>query len=241
MLLNDFYDIGLYFGFFITLGLPAILLKRYFNVPRELTRKLYHLVITLSIFPLVILFRTWFWAILAIFLFTLIVYPILKFVECSSIYQQIAVERESGEFKRSLIIVQVSMALMIFVFWGLLGEEWKYVAIVAVIAWGFGDAAAALIGKKFGRNRILHPRIKGTKTTEGTYAMFAIAGLAIFLTFLIYSSQPWYVCLSIALLVAPISAVVELFSNGGMDTLTVPISTGLAVMFYMSFFSFLGV
>ena len=130
---------------------------------------------------------------------------------------------------------------MIFVFWGLLGTEWKYIAVVAVMAWGFGDAAAALIGKNFGRRRILHPRIEGTKTMEGTQAMFVTAGLAIFFTFLIYAGQPWLVSLAVALLVAPVCAVVELFSNRGMDTLTVPISTGLAVLSLMSLFSFLGV
>jgi phytol kinase len=75
---------------------------------------------------------------------------------------------------------------------------------------------------------------------EGTQAMYVTAGLAIFFTFLIYAGQPWHVSLTVALLVAPVCAVVELFSNQGMDTLTVPISTGLAVLSLMSLFSFLG-
>jgi hypothetical protein len=48
------------------------------------------------------------------------------------------------------------------------------------------------------------------------------------------------VSLAVALLVAPVCAIVELFSNRGIDTLTVPISTGLAVLSLMSLFSFLG-
>jgi phytol kinase len=118
---------------------------------------------------------------------------------------------------------------LIFVFWGVLGTEWKYIAVVAVMAWGFGDAAAALVGKNFGRRRILHPQIEGTKTMEGTHAMYVTAGLAIFFTLLIYAGQPWYVSLDGRAAGAPVSAVVELFSNRGIDTLTVPISTGLAV------------
>ena len=46
--------------------------------------------------------------------------------------------------------------------------------------------------------------------------------------------------LAVALLVAPVSAIVELFSNKGIDTLTVPISTGLAILGLMSLISFLG-
>ncbi len=152
-------------------------------------------------------------------------YPVLKLVEHSSFYKRIAVEREGGEFKSSLIIVQVSIATLIFIFWGLLGEEWRYIAVVAVMAWGFGDAAAALVGKAIGRRRIMHPRIEGAKTYEGTLAMFIVAGLAIFFSLLIYAGQPWYVSFIVALLVAPVCAAVELFSNRGMDTLTVPLST----------------
>jgi phytol kinase len=238
---SDWLGVGLYLGFLVALGLPAVLLKVYFNVPFELMRKIYHLVITMSIFPLMTLFSTWYMAILAAFMLVLIAYPLLVLVKNTAFYRRIAVERAGGEFKRSLLIVQVSIALLIFVFWGLLGPEWKYVAVVAVMAWGFGDAAAALVGKNFGRRPIVHPWIEGRKTMEGTQAMFATAGLAIFFTLLIYAGQPWPVSLAVALLAAPVCAVVELFSNRGMDTLTVPISTGLAVLPLMSIFSFLGI
>jgi phytol kinase len=82
------------------------------------------------------------------------VYPLLALVERSTLYKRIAVERECGEFKRSLGIVQLSLALLITIFWGLLGIDWQYVAVAAVMAWGFGDAAVALVGKKFGRRKI---------------------------------------------------------------------------------------
>ena len=238
---NDLLAIGLYLGFIVAIALPAILLKVYLDLPFELMRKMYHLVITLSIFPLVLWFSAWYMAVAAAFLLALIAYPALALVERSSLYKRLAVEREGGEFKRSLVIVQGSMALLISIFWGLLGRDWQYVAVVAVMAWGFGDAAAALVGKRFGRRRIRHPRIEGAKTVEGTQAMFVTAALAMFLTLAIYAGQAWNVSLVVALLVAPVCAVVELFSNRGMDTLTVPISAGLAVVSLMSLFSYLGV
>jgi phytol kinase len=240
VLYNDLTGIGLYIGFLIVIAVPMLLLKVYVNVPFELLRKMFHLMITMSIFPLVMFFSTWYMAVLAVMLFALLVYPLLALVEKSALYKRIAVEREGGEFKRSLVIVQVSIALLILVFWGILGAEWKYIAVVAVMAWGFGDAAAALVGKHFGRHRIQHPQIEGTKTMEGTHAMYVTAGFAIFFTLLIYAGQPWYVSLTVALLAAPVSAVVELFSKRGIDTLTVPISTGLAVLPLMLLFSTLG-
>ncbi len=237
---SDLVAVGLYIGCILAMGLPAILLKVCFDVPFELMRKIYHMVITLSIFPLVMLFSTWYMAVLAAMVLVLIAYPLLALVDKSAFYKRLAVERQGGEFKRSLIVAQVSLSLLLFVFWGLLGREWHYVAVVAVMAWGFGDAAAALVGKRFGRHRIRHPRIEGTKTMEGTQAMCAVAGLAVFLALLLYAGQPWDVSLAAALLAAPVSAVVELFSNRGMDTLTVPISAGLTVLSLMSLFSVLG-
>lgn len=241
MLLHNLAGIGLYFGFLIALGLPVILIKAAVNLPFEVTRKLYHLLIVFSIFPLVKVFSTWYMAVLAVFLLAVLAYPALAWLEKTSLFQRIAVEREGGEFKRSLLIVQGSMALLLFIFWGVLGEAWKPIAIVAVMAWGLGDAAAALVGKALGRRRIRHPRIQGTKTYEGTLAMLLTAGLAIFFTLLIEAQLSWYVSLMIATLVAPVCAVVELFSSRGMDTLTVPLSAAFAILPLLSFFATLGI
>jgi len=87
-----------------------------------------------------------------------------------------------------------------------------------------GDAAAALVGKSIGRRRIEHRFVEGKKTVEGTCAMLAFSFLGVFAAMAAGSSQPWYCCLAIAAVVAPICAIVELFSMRGMDTVTVPLS-----------------
>lgn len=238
---NDLLGLGLFFGYFIVVGLPLIILKVRLNAPSELFRKMLHLLITMSIFPLVKLFSTWVMAVFAAFMLVLVMYPVLALVERSSLYKQVAVEREGGEFKRSLVIVQLSLATLIAVFWGFLGIDWHYVAIVAVMAWGFGDAAAALVGKAYGRHQIEHPHIEGKKTYEGTLAMYIVAGLAIFFTLLVYAGQSWQMSLGIASLVAPVSATVELFSRRGLDTLTVPMAVAFLVMPLTLLFESLGV
>lgn len=238
---NDLIGLGLYLGYIAATGIPAILLKVCFKVPFEIIRKVYHLVVTLSIFPLVTVFGTWYAAVGAVLLFAVVLYPILARVEKSPAYRRIAVERKEGEFKSSLIIVQVMMALLLTLFWGMMGEEWKYVAVVAVMGWGLGDAAAALVGKAIGKRRVRHPRVQGPKTYEGTLAMYVTACLAMFTTMVVYAGQPWPVSLAVALLVAPVCAVVELFSSGGMDTITVPVSTGLAVLSCQLLLTLMGV
>jgi len=241
MLYNDLIGLGLYMAYFIAAALLALLIKRYLKVPTELFRKMLHLIITLSIVPLLKLFSAWYMAVLAASLLVLIAYPALAMVENKTVFKQLAPERAGGEFKSSLVIVQLSFALLITVFWGVLGIDYHYIAVVAVMAWGFGDAAAALVGKAIGRRRIRNRMIEGAKTVEGTHAMLVVAGLSIFFTLLIYAGQPWYVSLTFAVLVAPVSAMVELFSSRGMDTLTVPLATALSLLSLVSLFSFLGV
>lgn len=241
MLSSDLIGLFLFFGYFVVVGLPPLLLGAYGNVPSEVRRKMLHIVLVLSIIPLIELFSAWYMAVLAAILLVLVMYPVLALVERSPLYKRFSVEREGGEFKRSLIIVQLALTLLITVFWGLLGNAWQYVVIVAVMAWGFGDAAAALVGKSFGRHKILHPHIEGRKTYEGTLAMYVVAGLAIFFTLLMYAGQSWQMSLGIAALVAPLCAAVELFSRRGMDTLTVPLSTAFLVAPLTLVFTKLGV
>lgn len=239
MLPNDLIGMGLFIGYFVVAALVLILFKICVNPPFEIARKVYHMAIPLSIFPLLNFFSTWYIAVLVTLSLILVIYPVLAWAERFSFYKRFAVERESGEFKRSLIIVQVSTAFLIFMFWGILGDEWKYVIVVAMMAWGLGDAAAALVGKTIGRHKIRHSWIEGTKTYEGTLAMLIVAWLAIFFMLLLYAGQSWQVSLAVATLAAPVSAAVELFSHRGMDTMTVPLSTAFTILPLMILFSFL--
>lgn len=241
MLRDYLTGFGLLIVYYLATGLPPILLRGFGKVPFEVTRKMYHFVLTLSIFPLLEVFNTWYLAAAAPLTLALLLYPVLALLERSSFYKRIAVERKGGEFKTSLIFAQLVIATLILIFWGLLGAHWRYVAVVAMMVWGFGDAAAALVGKAFGRRRISHRWIEGTKTLEGTLAMFVFAGLAAFLTLLFYAGLPWHVSLMAALCVAPVSAAVELFSQRGTDTLTVPLSAAFVILPLMSLASLVGV
>jgi len=203
--------------------IPVIM--RSCGVPDEWIRKTQHVVYALSLFLMLRLFTRWYWAILGGGFLIAVAYPVLLGLERTTWLRRLFVSRsgERGELRRQLITVQITFALLILVFWGLLGYRWNHVAAAAVMAWGFGDAAAALVGKALGRRRIVHRLIEGTKTYAGTFAMAAAAAPALFLTLMFYGHQPWYTCLTVAAVVAPACAVVELFSRRGTDTLTVPL------------------
>lgn len=64
------------------------------------------------------------------------------------------------------MLVYTMFAVVVTICWGFFGD--KNLALVSLYAWGFGDAAAALIGKKFGKHKIKAPMLDGKKSYEGT-------------------------------------------------------------------------
>jgi len=243
MILNDLIGAGILMAYYlgVVILLPT-LLKIWTKTPTEVVRKLQHIGYSLSIFLLLRLFSSWYMAIAAAFLLVVLALPVLYFAERTTWYQRTFVDRTArgGELRKQLIYVQVSFAILIAIFWGLLGVRWQYIVALGVVPWGFGDAAAALVGKAWGKRKVLSRFVDGAKTYEGTSAMMAVAGVALFLTLIFYAGQPWHVSLLIALLVAPVCALVELVSRRGTDTLTVPLSTALTVLPLIRLSSVLG-
>jgi len=88
-------------------------------------------------------------------------------------YSDLLTERGHGEIKRSLLLVFFMFSFILLLCWGIL--ERKYLVLASVLAWGVGDAAAALFGKKFGRIRLRGRGLSGEKTLEGFLAMFFFA------------------------------------------------------------------
>ena len=242
-MLKDLLGAGILLAYYLIFcALLPTLLRVWTGAPKESIRKLQHVAYSLSIFLLLHLFSTWYMAVAAAALLVLLAYPVLLLIEKTPRYRKLFVDRSSrgGELRKQLIYVQLSFAILIFIYWGLLGTRWHYIAAVSVMAWGFGDAAAALVGKAFGRRRVLHRLIEGSKTYEGMGAMMLAAGLAVFFTLLLYAGKPWYISLPVSFMAASVCGVIELFSRKGMDTLTVPFSAAAIIFPFMYLFSLLG-
>jgi phytol kinase len=216
--------------------------KLFFGGKNELVRKTQHVSYSLSIFLLIKLFSSWYSAVLAASLLVVVGYPALLYLEKLPFYKKYFVDRKKkgGELRMQLLLVNATFGLLLFIFWGLLGIKWLYIAPVAVMAWGFGDAAAAVIGKAFGRRRIKSPFIDGAKTYAGTIAMAIVAFLAVLLTLLFYAGKSFLVSLITALLVAPVCAIVELYSPKGTDTITVPFAAATVILPLMFLFQMWG-
>lgn len=232
---------GLFVGYYVIAVIILLFIRRFLKPGKELFRKLLHITCVMSIWVLLYAFDTWYLAMLTSIIFAIVLYPVISFIERFPKVMEILIQRKEGEIKSSLMIVFLMMAILIFLFWGWSGEQWKYIIVVSIMTWGFGDAAAALVGKALGRNLITHPWVEGTKTREGTIAMYFVSAISILICLIVYTSLPWYLCLVGALLVAPICALVELISRQGLDTITVPFATAVPIFTLMILFSFMGV
>ena len=134
----------------------------------------------------------------------------------------------AGEIKKSLIHVFVMFSIVITISWGLMGT--KYIALAVIFAWGLGDAAAALVGKKHGKIHIEGKYIDGKKTLEGSFAMFLVSFFVIIIILLINTELSWYYNLIISITTAIVNSLVELHTKHGLDTITCPVSIILVLL-----------
>jgi dolichol kinase len=223
MLPELIHGLGIAVIYFLICVTGALLLHRFFTVPKEVFRKILHLIILGSIFVWTYVFHTWWVAVIAVLGFIAVVFPFLMIAErLVPGYTDLLTERRAGEVKTSLLGAFAMFALVIAVCWGLLGE--RYLVLAAVLAWGLGDAAAALIGKRFGRHHVEGKHIEGRKSLEGTLAMFVVSFAVVFLVLLIHGAALRFEFIPIAFVTAAVCTAAELFTRYGLDNITCPLA-----------------
>lgn len=208
--------------YFLICAPAAFVLRLTVKMPDEAFRKILHCILLGSLSVWVVAFPNWWMTALSAIVFAIVVYPILFCAEKLKGYSKLVTERKSGELKSSLLIVFFMFAIVVSVCWG--WQEDKLLALASIYAWGFGDAFAALIGKRFGKHKIGGKIIKGRKSVEGTVAMFAVSFCCVLAILIMRGGLCWYAYPVIALVTALVSAVVELYTLNGIDTITCPLA-----------------
>ncbi len=206
----------------------AILCRFLIKIPDELFRKILHTILLCSLLVFVFGFDVWWHSVLTTILFAIFVYPILMFMERFQRFSEVTTERKKGELKCSLLLVFSMFATVISVCWGWLGD--RYLVLAAVYAWGFGDAAAALVGKKFGKHKLKWNYLDGKKSMEGSMAMFltSLVSVAIIIGCRGGVQAVGYIVIPVT--TALVSALAELYSKEGMDTVICPICSMLVLI-----------
>ena len=200
----------------------VFLINKIFALPKELFRKLLHFIAFSSVIVMIYAAKNWISASLVPVFIIMLMYPGLSLAEKDKRFTELVVERRKGELKSSLLQLFGTIALIITISWGFLGH--KELAVAAILMWGFGDAAAALIGKRFGKHKVLRFRhVDHKKSWEGTAAMSIVAFAFGIASLMIIGNIPIVYCVIAVIIAAPLAAITELVTKNGYDTVTVPI------------------
>lgn len=221
--------LGIYIGFIVVLATLLIIVRFTVKVPDYIFRKLLHFVAFTSILPLAFSTDIWWIAVAVEIFFLIIVIVALHFFESFSFYKGLFVEKAKHEVIISFISLFGLMTVLLAVFWGGLGAEHKYIAIAAIMAWGPGDAVAAIVGKNCGKHKLQGQMIEGVKSVEGCVGMAVTSFICTLPVLITMSPMPWYAALIFSAVIAPIAALTELFTKKGWDTITVPIASALVL------------
>ncbi len=200
----------------------------FIKIPNELFRKILHGILLGSLFMFTFAYSEWWISALAAVIFEIIVYPVLAVFERYKNYSELTTERKKGELKSSLLLVFTMYAVVVAICWGWLGD--KYLALAAIYAWGFGDAAAALIGKKFGKHKIKWKCTDGKKSVEGSTAMFITSVISVMIILSCRGSLSVTAMIVVSFVTAMVSTLAELCSKNGNDTVICPMSAMIVLV-----------
>ena len=135
-------------------------------------------------------------------------------------------EVTKGGHQLGLVFYAISYTVLAWFF-----SAKPYVIAAGILPMAYGDAAASLVGEKFGKR---HFRILAKKSLEGSVAMFAFSFVSFEVSLLFFSAfYPLSLFSSVltALAVATVATVAEALTPRGFDNITVPILSALLFLF----------
>lgn len=214
---------------YLAVWIISLLVFRILRHPTgEVFRKALHTIAYTSSLFMMYTSDSWLVSALCCTIFAVVVYPLLVLAERIKGYGSFFSQRYTGEVKQSLLLLFLSHAILIALYWGIFDKPW--IVYTSVLMWGVGDTAAALIGKRWGRHHVTIPLADSKKTWEGSAAMMLTAFLAGLCTLRLTSPYNAPLCLFLAAMTAPVAAYTELITKNGNDTVTVPVSVSILLL-----------
>lgn len=229
--MSNLYALLLSLGLVVVVILSSELLVKLLHVPKEESRKFIH--IGVSHWWLLAMFTmdSWRWAIIPP-----IIFIVLNLISWwTGMFS--AMERKPRDpANLGTVYFPITLLILVILTWQdspvLTGLN-PYLGALGVMAMGYGDGFAALIGSKHGRRKWNF--LNSTKSVEGSIAMFLAALLPLFLILAtnIGMGQPLFI-VAVAVLLSALATVVEAVTPWGLDNLTVPF-TVVAVAYIILF------
>lgn len=222
---GDMLGVVGFLAYYLCFAGGIALLSRVRTSSKELVRKSYHVMCSLSIFILLLVFDHWYVAVMAVAGAFTLGYLAIIFTRKVSSLDSLRIERELGgsEVGHQAVYVQAAFIILITLFWGISGPRFKYSAAVGIMAWGFGDAAAAVFGRRFGRHKVNGRAFDPGKSVEGACAMAVASFVAVFVTLSFMAPTPLVGNLIISAILGSVASVLELLSRKGLDNIVIPL------------------
>lgn len=204
------------------------LLVKLFRLPKEESRKFVHIGVCHWWLLAMLSFDSWKWAII----------PPIAFIFLNLISWYTGLFSAMERNKRSVndlgtVYFPISLLILVLLTWHdspLLSETTPFIGALGIIAMGYGDGFAALIGTRFGRRRF---KILGSeKSLEGTAAMFLASLLSLGVLITVGTDMALPAALGWAGAMALLATAVEALTPRGLDNLTVPIIVSLSWMLF---------
>ena len=202
----------------------------FFKMPFENLRKTFHFAFLFFATIWLYAFDDWKTSAVTMFVFMLIAYPILCAFDRIPFLAEHLPQRKKGEFKQSLIAATSMYIVVVIIGWGLMKN--KSLSLAAIYAWGPGDAAAALIGKRYGKHKIGKQK---KKSLEGSASMFIMS--YVFTTAILAYNNVFTLgqSLIVSFFTALVTAYVELIVLSGYDTFFCPIAAIIVLSIFKYF------
>ncbi|BAY11872.1 diacylglycerol/polyprenol kinase family protein [Calothrix sp. NIES-2098] len=226
---SDFIGLAASYGYAIALLLFGEALGRVFHVQPNLTRKIIHVGAGMWVFGILLLFHRWEIGIVPFATFIAVNYLLYRY--------RIVGAMDTEDSSPGTVYFAISVTLLFALLWRPSGPVDNVpIAVAGVMAMTWGDALAALVGRRFGQ----HKYQVGTsvRSWEGSVTMFLASTTAIFLVLLLLPDSllsPLAIAYGVnkALLAAVVSGTLATLAEGvsphGTDNLSVPLVTAAVV------------
>lgn len=127
----------------------------------------------------------------------------------------------SGKRTPGTVYYSIALTILVLFFWTVPAEELRPIAMLGMLTLAWGDGLASVIGE---RSRIGEFRIFGNrKTVAGSLAMWFFSFLVLMLLPPLFLGVRFASSIVYALIFSFVATVVEFFTPGGLDNLTVPL------------------
>ena len=210
-----------------------VLFIRFVIKPKDfIYRKILHISAILTVFSFILPSHTWWIVVLDIFTILFLINVTLFILERTKLYKMLFVDKSHHEILRMINAYYLIMVILVLIFYGLRGEDNKYLVIASILSWGFGDALAAIIGISFGKNKLNLSFVDKDKTIEGSLAMFIASFVACLIPLIIFMHFPVWKYIVAPLFVSLSLTYIEATSKEGLDNIFCPLVASIILLVF---------